>query len=99
MKRPLPRRPVRTALAAVWLAVAPAHQAAAPRQATPARQAAPVQAGGATAPGPAQASPVQSSIEIEHQAPACVAAGQYARLDACFRPASQLARARLYFRA
>jgi hypothetical protein len=38
-------------------------------------------------------------IEIEHTAPACVAAGKYSRLAACFRPASQLARARVYFRA
>ena len=70
-----------------------------PRQAAPARQASPAQARGGQTPGPAQAVPAQSAIEIEHQAPACVAAGQYARLDACFRPASQLARARLYFRA
>jgi hypothetical protein len=82
-KRPLPRRPVRTGLAAVWLAAALANRGGAAQQAPP----------------PAQATPVPAAIEIEHQAPACVAAGQYARLDACFRPASQLARARLYFRA
>ena len=51
-----------------------------------------------SAPGPAQAAPVQSPIQIEHNAPACVQAGKYARLDACFRPASALARARVYFR-
>ncbi len=63
----------------------------APSRSPPPRQAPPA--------GGAQAAPVQSPIEIEHQAPACVAAGKYARLDACFRPASQLARARVYFRA
>ncbi len=77
---------------AVCLAVAFAGPGRA-QQVPPPRPAPPAQARGA------QAEPVQSPIEIEHQAPACVAAGKYARLDACFRPDSQLARARLYFRA
>lgn len=52
----------------------------------------------AAPPAASQAAASASGLEIQHQAPACVAAGKYARLDACFRPASALARARVYFR-
>jgi hypothetical protein len=54
-------------------------------------------AGQAPVAAPPQGAP--NVIEIDHHPPACVAAGKYARLDACFRPSSQLARARIYFRA
>ena len=37
-------------------------------------------------------------LTIEHEAPGCVAAGQYARLSACFRPGPALARGRIYLR-
>jgi len=37
-------------------------------------------------------------VAIQHQAPACVAAEKYPRLDACFSPVNRLARARVYFR-
>ena len=56
-------------------------------------------AGRAPVGAPPQAASAPAVIEIEHHPPACVAAGKYARLDACFRPNSQLARARVYFRA
>ncbi len=46
-----------------------------------------------------QAAAQPDVIDIEYTAPACVAAGKYSRLAACFRPAGQLARARVYFRA
>jgi cell division septation protein DedD len=61
------------------------------------REALPAPRRASPAAGP-QAAAAPSALEIEHQAPACVAAGKYARLDACFRPASTLARARVYFR-
>ncbi len=54
--------------------------------------------GAAQAPAPAALPVNPASIEIQHEAPSCVRAGKYARLDACFRPASALARARVYFR-
>jgi hypothetical protein len=38
-------------------------------------------------------------LQIEHTAPACVAAERYARLSACFRPPGALARGRVHFRA
>jgi hypothetical protein len=88
---PLPRRPVLARLLAcglAWLSAvpAPALQAPAPRP-TAAAQAA------------AQPAAQREVIEIEHIAPACVAAGKYSRLAACFRPSGELARARVYFRA
>jgi hypothetical protein len=42
--------------------------------------------------------PAPHTIDIAHEPPACVQAGKYARLNACFRPASAVARARVYFR-
>jgi Bacterial Ig domain len=35
---------------------------------------------------------------IDHRKVGCIVAGKYARLNACFAPASRLARARVYFR-
>jgi hypothetical protein len=75
---------VRPALAALLLVVSPGQPGAA-AQAVP-RQSPPA-AAGQTAP-----------LDIEHQPPACVVAGKYARLNACFRPPAALARARVYFR-
>jgi hypothetical protein len=37
-------------------------------------------------------------LGIDHRTVGCVVAGKYPRLNACFAPASQLARARVYFR-
>jgi len=37
-------------------------------------------------------------VAIEHQDVACIVAGQFPVLDACFRPGPGLARARVYFR-
>jgi len=37
-------------------------------------------------------------VAIEHQDVACIVAGQFPVLDACFRPGPSLARARVYFR-
>ncbi len=37
-------------------------------------------------------------VTIEHESVACVVAGQFPVLDACFRPGRELARARVYFR-
>jgi hypothetical protein len=37
-------------------------------------------------------------IAIDHKPVACLVAGKYPRLDACLSPASQVARARVYFR-
>ena len=44
--------------------------------------------------------PVAASaqVAIEHQDVACIVAGQFPVLDACFRPGADLARARVYFR-
>ena len=82
----LPRRPLaRLACGLAWLCAGPAPALQAPGS-------------GAAQHAGAQA-PQRDVIEIEHTAPACVAAGKYSRLAACFRPASQLARARVYFRA
>ena len=50
-------------------------------------------------PAPAASAAPPGTLSIEHEAPACVAAGKYCRLAACFRPQSALARARVYFRA
>jgi len=36
---------------------------------------------------------------IEHKAVSCIVAERFARLDACFEPAEQVARARVQFRA
>jgi hypothetical protein len=43
--------------------------------------------------------PSTGGLTIEHASPGCVAAGQYARLTACFRPEGESARGRVYFRA
>ena len=40
----------------------------------------------------------ERGVAVEHEAPACVAAGEYARLSACFRPPQAVARGRVYFR-
>jgi len=37
--------------------------------------------------------------EIDHQPIGCIVAEKYPRLSACFRPTSQVARARVYFHA
>lgn len=37
-------------------------------------------------------------VNIEHKAVGCIVAGKYPKMNACFSPASQLARARVYFR-
>ncbi len=37
-------------------------------------------------------------VAVDHRAVGCVVAGKYPRLTACFAPASQLARGRVYFR-
>ena len=37
-------------------------------------------------------------VAIDHHSVGCVVAGKFPRLNACFAPASQLARARVYFR-
>ncbi len=39
-----------------------------------------------------------AQVAIEHQDVACIVAGQFPVLDACFRPGPDLARARVYFR-
>src|SRR6185295_14702911 len=36
--------------------------------------------------------------EIEHKAVGCIVVGKFPRMNACFRPAADLARARVYFR-
>ncbi len=38
-------------------------------------------------------------VQIQHQDVACVVAGQYPEIDACFEPVESVARARVYFRA
>jgi len=46
-------------------------------------------------------SPVAAGAEgvsVDHRTVGCVVAGKYPRLNACFAPASRLARARVYFR-
>ena len=40
----------------------------------------------------------RAQVAIEHQDVACIVAGQFPVLDACFRPGPDLARARVYFR-
>src|SRR5229473_4943734 len=37
--------------------------------------------------------------EIDHQPIGCIVADKYPRLSACFKPSSQVARARVYFHA
>jgi hypothetical protein len=45
------------------------------------------------------AAPAQpEAVTIEHKAVGCIVAGQYPRVDACFTPAANLARSRVYFR-
>ena len=38
------------------------------------------------------------SVEIDHKAVGCIVVGKYPKLNACFTPAANLARARVYFR-
>jgi PKD domain len=40
----------------------------------------------------------QSSVEIEHKAVGCIVVGKYPKMNACFTPAPNLARGRVYFR-
>jgi len=54
-----------------------------------------VAAGALATSGPALA---QAPVAIEHQDVACIVAGQFPLLDACFRPGPGLAKARVYFR-
>jgi hypothetical protein len=37
-------------------------------------------------------------LGIDHRKVGCIVAGKYPKLNACFAPASRLARARVYFR-
>lgn len=39
-----------------------------------------------------------AQVAIEHQDVACIVAGKFPVLDACFRPGPDLARARVFFR-
>jgi hypothetical protein len=39
------------------------------------------------------------AVAIQHQPVRCIVAGKYPQLDACFEPASRVARARVYFKA
>jgi hypothetical protein len=52
----------------------------------------------AAAQGAAQAPPL-GGVAIDHAAVGCIVAGKFPRMNACFSPASQVARARVYFRA
>jgi PKD domain-containing protein len=38
------------------------------------------------------------TVEIEHKAVGCIVVGKYPKMNACFTPAANLARARVYFR-
>ncbi|HEY5906612.1 MAG TPA: hypothetical protein VIZ31_01135, partial [Vicinamibacteria bacterium] len=40
-----------------------------------------------------------SGLDVEHEAVACIAAGHFPQLTACFRPSGELARGRVYFQA
>src|SRR5262245_21262708 len=46
--------------------------------------------------GPTLAHP--QGVEIDHKAVGCIVVGKYPKMNACFTPASQLARGRVYFR-
>ncbi len=37
-------------------------------------------------------------VSVDHKPVDCIVAGQYSKLDACFTPAPNVARARLYFK-
>ena len=41
---------------------------------------------------------VAQTVEIEHKAVGCIVVGKYPKMNACFTPAANLARARVYFR-
>src|SRR6186713_1021367 len=45
------------------------------------------------------ASAQTSAVAVQHDAVGCVVAGKFPILSACFTPASDLAKARVYFRA
>jgi hypothetical protein len=86
MRRALPRRHRRAAVAAACLSLLSLPASGFAGQA-------------AAAPGPGTPTPSAGTLTIDHRAPGCLTAGKYARLAACFRPEAALARARLYFRA
>jgi len=46
----------------------------------------------------ASGSSAAQGVSIDHRPVACIVAGKYPRLNACFAPSSALARARVYFR-
>lgn len=46
----------------------------------------------------ASGSSAAQGVSIDHRPVACIVAGKYPRLNACFAPSSTLARARVYFR-
>jgi hypothetical protein len=46
----------------------------------------------------AQAPAAASGVEIDHKAVGCIVVGKYPKMNACFTPAAQLARGRVYFR-
>src|SRR5260221_7984594 len=41
----------------------------------------------------------QGGVNIDHKTVGCIVVGKYPKMNACFAPASALARARVYFRA
>jgi hypothetical protein len=41
---------------------------------------------------------LSQGLEIDHKAVGCIVAGKYPKMNACFAPASSLARSRVYFR-
>src|SRR6187401_1768062 len=41
---------------------------------------------------------LSQGLEIDHKAVGCIAVGKYPKMNACFAPASSLARSRVYFR-
>src|SRR5436190_3207936 len=45
---------------------------------------------------PAVAQP--QALEIDHKAVGCIVVGKYPKMNACFTPAAELARSRVYFR-
>ena len=49
----------------------------------------------ASAPAPARA---QAGLAIEHNAVECIVAGKYPKMNSCFAPTGDVARARVYFR-
>ena len=54
---------------------------------------------GGAGPSPAAAQEVDPGLEITHDPVGCLEAGSHPKVEACFSPASQVARGRVYFRA